>query len=263
MCKNTFKSAGEDYNTTQRTERKITAPQPGMPIEREGLYPQRGARLLGRAPDPESQRKSLKNAGRLRIVGNMKIKHVAAITISLVVARETTASDATKKLGAECRAGKEKSCLALVEIAKTHSDLLTRLDAVEKTTNETMLAEIAKETSDFEVCRVATDKVNTKAVLANIASSKATCNVLALRKINDVDTIKHMADNPQASTEVRSAAVERLTDRDALVALAKYSQDKMIRSEALDRLLGLIYAECETRESTTPEPPARTGRKRK
>lgn len=69
--------------------------------------------------------------------------------LSLVIGAES--DEKIDKLATECQQGKEKSCQALVAIAKDQKKPLNiRRAAVDKIVSQTALADIAMATTDFE-----------------------------------------------------------------------------------------------------------------
>ena len=125
-----------------------------------------------------------------------------------------------------------------------HSDWLVRKAAVEKLTDQAVLAKIAKTDSDWRVRTVAFEKLTgaiakltDQAVLAEIAKtgSESLVRKVAVRKLTAQALLAEIA-KTDSESDVRKEAVEKLTDQAVLAKIAKTDSESDVRREAVKNL---------------------------
>ena len=120
-----------------------------------------------------------------------------------------------------------------------HGDSSVRRVAVEKLTNQALLAKIATTDSDGLVREVAVGKITDQALLAKIATTDnhAYVGQVAVGKITDQALLAKIAtrDSDSSDSSVRQAAVENLTDTALLNDLAESASVWEVRRAACSK----------------------------
>ena len=126
----------------------------------------------------------------------------------------------------------------LADLAKNASDIVVRFIAINKITDETFLSDIVENDSDIFVRIEAAKKINDESFLANIAKkywrSRHAC-MAAVRKIGDESVLADVAKNA-SDFDVRIEAVSRISDESVVVDIVKNDFDYDIRIRSIDKI---------------------------
>jgi len=143
------------------------------------------------------------------------------------------------KLGAECRAGKAKSCRELAHFARNDPDWSLRRAAVKDLTDQAVLADVAKSDGNDVTRALAVGRLTDQALLARIANNDNVSDVrqAAVKNptLTDQALLADIAKNDK-NTFVRDAAVEKLTDQAALAEVAKNEKEWPARIAAVEKV---------------------------
>ncbi len=148
------------------------------------------------------------------------------------------------KIAEKCNNGNVKACEKLVDIAKnTKKNLAVRKAAIEKLTDQTILADIVKNTSSFyssssDIRKAAIEKLTDQTLLADIAKNANSSNIqkAAIEKLTDQTILADIVENT-FSLDVRKAAIEKLTDQTLLADIAKNTKGLWaVRKAAIEKL---------------------------
>jgi hypothetical protein len=161
-----------------------------------------------------------------------------------------------ENLAKECLKGQQKSCNRLVTVATTDADWRTRMAAVYKVQDQSVVANIAKGDADDGVRMAAVERLEDQAKLAEIVKGDSSYRVRreAVRRLSDQKLCAEVAATDDEAI-VRRAAFERLTDQALLTTLARTSLKADVFETAISRLTapGSIAAVA----STAADPSAR------
>jgi len=115
-----------------------------------------------------------------------------------------------------------------------HSKSDVRKTAVNKLTDQSILADIAKNDTDSDVRKTAVNKLTDQSILADIAKNDTDSDVrkTAVYQLTDQSILADIAKNASDS-DVRKTAVYQLTDQSILADIAKNASDSDVRKTAL------------------------------
>ena len=129
--------------------------------------------------------------------------------------------DKVAKLVEECRAGKDRSCQSLAEVAKHDKDEAVRKAAIEAIPDQAVLAEIAKNDRSYGNFTAAIGRLTDQSLLAEIArTGNEYVRQLAVGKLTDQAVLAEIA-KKDGGELVRQSAVFRLTDPTLLAGIAR------------------------------------------
>ncbi len=168
--------------------------------------------------------------------------------LCLIAAASVVGAD-VNKLATECGAGKPKSCVKLVETAKTDKKSEVRQAAVEKINDALVLTEIARTDPATNVRTAAVKKLSDEATLADVARTDkdARVRIEAARRVNDQAALAAIAKACRASTEattdheetaLRDLVLARISDPEMLLGLVKTTAGST-PTRAMERLAKL------------------------
>ena len=159
----------------------------------------------------------------------MKILLVPLIPVLLAGAQ-------TGQLKTDCEAGQQPACVKLLE----DPDPNVRSAAVEKLTDQSILAQIARTDSSPRVRAVAAGKLTGQELLAKIAKTDPSWRV-CFEAVQKVTGQTQLADIARTATDsdIRGRAVKRLNDETLLAAIAKTDNIWAVRRAASARLADL------------------------
>jgi|GEM_PF-1739308 len=127
----------------------------------------------------------------------------------------------------------------LADFDKNAKDRQVRYAAVEKITKQKVLADIAKNDKDSAGVRMtAVEKLIDQNLLADIVKNAKDRQVrhAAVEKITEQDVLADIAKNDKDSAGVRMTAVEKLTDQNLLADIAKNAKDRQVRHAAVEKI---------------------------
>jgi hypothetical protein len=144
------------------------------------------------------------------------------------------AADNPFKLASKCKAGEQRSCQKLAEIATTDKDVNQREIATMEITDQAVLAQIAKNNSDSRVRTVAVRRLTDQGLLAALARTDTNPRVRksAISKLTDQSVLADVVETDKDPT-VAAVAAEQLTDQTVLIGVAKSHPDTRVREAAI------------------------------
>jgi hypothetical protein len=115
-----------------------------------------------------------------------------------------------------------------------HSDPLVRAQAVALLDDQAVLATIAREDLSERVRAVAVGRLNGQEVLAGFAQGSSALAIIAMQRLTDRAAILRLATNAELA-RVRELAVDRIEDGALLHRLAAFDVDSDVRVKARTR----------------------------
>lgn len=141
--------------------------------------------------------------------------------------------------------------MLLVNFATNDRDWFVRVAAVERVTDQAVLAEVAKTDEETSVRRSAIEKLTSQAVLGDIARTDKDefSRKAAVKNLLDKIVLAEIASTDR-DEDVRQAAIAKLTDQSALASVAKTGpswatrwaatesiEDQLVRTELTNALI--------------------------
>ena len=156
------------------------------------------------------------------VVSRVVLLCAAAGLLISVPSAEAADKKKVERLAKECEAGREKSCRKLRDIATKDKKRQARKAAVERLSDQILLAQIAKEDSEWVVRSAAVSKLEDPALLADIAQNDETQAVrrTALRNEAFPDDALEVILRTSTDWNLRRDVVREVSDEVFLVEIA-------------------------------------------
>lgn len=168
---------------------------------------------------------------RVVIVGLAAAIWMLPSTLAATQLREVT------NLSSRCKAGNDKACSKLANIAEQDKDAGVRLAAVGGLTDQAALAQIALQDENAGVRSAAARNLTDQKMLANVASRSSDTEVrrIVVPLLGDQQVLAKLAAG-DSDAVVRAAAVENVSDQAPLAAIASEATDPAVRHAALAKI---------------------------